>query len=74
MGKGKWFVIAAALTGLFYPVSTCLASEPGTVIQLSMGMVILGGAIFFSGGSLGLKKMLKKKRQKGNCVDGRRKK
>ena len=60
----KGLLIAAVLTGLFFPARVCLASEPGTVIQLSMGMVILCGAIFFRGGSLTLKKIMNRKKRK----------
>ena len=62
MRKGLLIVVVAI--SLFSPVRICLAGEPGTRIQLSMGMVILGGAVLFSGGSLSLKKMLKKRRER----------
>ena len=64
MRKQKCIVVIAVFVGLFFPARVCLASEPGTVIQLSMGMVILGGAIFFRGGSFTLKKIMNRKKRK----------
>ena len=64
MSKRKCIVAIAVFVGLFFPARICLASEPGTVIQLSMGLVIMGGVVLFGGGSLSLRKVIRKNKEK----------
>lgn len=53
-----------AVVALFFPARICLANESSTIIQLSMGLVIIGGAVLFRSGFWGLEKLRKKRKER----------